>query len=238
MARVVAVVAAAVALAACHSAQALDLKLSPDNIYLRLDSGYSWSRSADQSIGNGDVGDSIILGFGVGYRWTDHIRTDLTFAYRGWYQIKDAIDTSFVFPTSTGARALYSGPADAKANVQEISGLFNVYYDIARFGIVTPYLGGGVGFTYNNMQTLTLNVGGDVGTVGGNSGTDVAWQFCLGAAIDVAPNTIVDFGYRYINMGRVSTTSQAVVLGIGQTVGKLKADLQANELQFGLRYTF
>lgn len=233
---VIAAAAATTLVVASHTADAQDL--SANNIYLRLDTGYSWSRSGDQTIGNGDLGDTVILGGGVGYRWGHHIRTDLTLTYRGWYQIKSTINSSFVFPSSSGGLLQYSGPNDARAFIQNFSTMFNAYYDIGHFGPVMPYVGGGVGFVYNNMESVTYNVGGDVGSVSGDARTDLAWQLSIGVAVDVANNTSIDIGYRYMNMGQVISSQQANLVGVPQVVDRVRTDLAAHELQVGLRYSF
>lgn len=204
---------------------------SVDDLYVRLDSGYSWSRSGHEDLDGSSLADTPILGLGVGYVFGDHLRLDLTLGYRGWYYMKATVPSEF-------------GLISQRAEIQALNGMVNVYYDIYKFEqlapyVFTPYVGAGVGFVYNNFQTTTISFrGSDVGTIAANSRTNFAWQVGVGTSIDVAPHTAVDLGYRYLDMGRISTSDHANIIGFNFTGARTQADLRANELQVGLRYRF
>jgi opacity protein-like surface antigen len=220
------VVFAATAMAVLPIAPVRGMDFDWKNIYLRLDSGYSWSEHGGKDIDGLDVGDSIILGGGIGYRLGSNVRIDFMLAYRGWYQIKGDLNTRF-------------GRLGGRAHVQSIDGLLNAYYDIGRYGPFTPYVGAGVGFAFNNVETLTLAyLGQDVGTIAANSQTELAWQISAGTAIDIAPNTSLDVGYRYLDLGPLSTAGNGRIIRTPIAGLQTKADLSAHELQIGLRYSF
>lgn len=225
MRRLVTIAASSLVFLAPCGAFAADL-FSTDDIYLRLDSGYSWSRSGGENLDGSALGDTPILGVGVGYVIADRFRLDLTVGYRGWYAMKSMVPSEF-------------GVISERSNIESVDGLLNVYYDIGKFGILTPYVGAGAGFAYNNFETATISyAGSDVGTIAAHSRTNFAWQVGLGSAIDVAPNTSIDVGYRYLDMGRITTADHANIVGFSFTGVMTQADLRAHELQVGLRYRF
>jgi opacity protein-like surface antigen len=189
-------------------------------MYGRIDSGYSWST-------DGNLDGSGIIGAGIGYRFNDHVRGDVTLGYRGWYQASESASV-------TGNTV--SGSAD----IESTDGLVNAYYDIGQFGRFTPYVGGGIGFAYNNTRSANVALNGvNIGQIGGDSETNFAWQAGFGTAVSILDNLALDVGYRYIDLGSAETSNTftanngATVSGVRQSV-----NVRGSELQAGLRYSF
>lgn len=210
---------AAVLIAA--SAQAEDA----GKFYGRIDTGYSASVNMKRDVGT-DAGNSAIIGAGIGYHINDHIRTDLTLGYRGGYN-------------ASGAILVGATPVGMSADINSTVGLVNAYYDIGRFDRFTPYVGAGVGFSSNRVDTTNISIGGaSVGNIGGDTHTSFAWQVSAGTGIELTQNLSLDVGYRFIDMGTAQTGDTAVVGGTTITGATIKGNLRANELQAGLRWTF
>jgi opacity protein-like surface antigen len=191
-------------------------------LYGRIDSGWSFGRDID----GGDVGDSYIIGGGVGYRFTPNFRTDVTIGYRGGYDLS-ATET-------IGANTL-AGEADLKS----WAGLINVYYDFANASRFTPYIGAGIGVARNKLDDVPLMLNGaSVGTLNGDSKTNVAWQLSLGTAIRVSQGISLDVGYRYMDLGKFQSADTGTVLGAPVTGVRSEDDLRAHEIQVGLRFDF
>ncbi|MBK8769227.1 MAG: porin family protein [Rhizobiales bacterium] len=109
------------------SAQAADLDPPPAadpammGVYLRADAGWSflqWSGGADDS--------AFVAGGGVGYRFSDNVRADVTADWSGNYKVAPGAELS----TTTV--------------------LGNVYYDFANDSMFTPYVGVGAGYGWAN----------------------------------------------------------------------------------------
>ena len=107
--------------------------------YVRLDTGASFSTNAEQDVGN-SVGTAAILGGGVGYRFNQYIRADVTLSYRDGYQVNSS-------------KVMEGLTYFTKGNVYSLAGLANAYVEPFQFGIIRPYIGGGVGFAATRSAT-------------------------------------------------------------------------------------
>ncbi len=79
----------------------------------------------------------------------------------------------------------------------------NAYADVATWHGLTPYVGAGIGASYNiisNFRDNNIIQGG-----GGQAGTagmwNLAWGLHGGVGFNVSPNVVVDFGYSFLNLG-------------------------------------
>jgi opacity protein-like surface antigen len=192
------------------------------NFYLRLDTGASFTTDANRNFGNSDFGDGYAIGGGIGYRFDPHWRTDMTLSYRGNYG----------FATATGV-----GPSHG--DVDALVGLVNGYYDFTSYAGFTPYIGGGIGFSSNHISPTGVAVGPSGGSLNSDTSSQFAWQVGAGVSYNLSQNWALDIGYRYLDMGEARTGDDLAINGVG-TIGSVAqhGDLQAHEVQVGLRYSF
>ena len=103
----------------------------------------------------------------------------------------------------------------------------------------SPYVGAGVGIAHINVEDLDrIGAAGRTDNPGG-SDWQGTYQFTLGTDIDIGRRTAIDSGYRYVDMGEVSTDSGSACLnGACSAVSGVVADLTAHELTVGLRHRF
>jgi opacity protein-like surface antigen len=216
-------------------------------LYLRADLGYSWSRNADikdknfpldQGIcGNAactvpgklkDVGDSAILGGGVGWRLNPNVRVDGTLAYRGWYDLdkNDAANTKY------------------KADVKSWNLMLNGYYDFAAKG-VSPYVGAGIGWARNKVDSIKATnpiAPGVTITAPGGTKSSFAWALMAGVGVPLNPTMTLDVGVRYTDLGKLETNSGGLTAAAGAVVvpagtySGAKGNLRAWEFTVGLRF--
>jgi opacity protein-like surface antigen len=198
-----------------------------DGLYLRLDGGYSASRDANGDLGE-DVGQAAVLGGGIGYRINEYLRTDLTVAYRGGYEI-NYTDRSLIPGTALGA----------KGDVSNLSGFLNLYADIDRWGPIFPYLGIGIGISRNKVDDVTMSLGGTgVGQIDGASKTVPAWQMMAGFSLAFTYSAFLDVGYHYVDLGEAETADNGTALGVPVTGARSRGNLRAHEIQIGVRWQF
>jgi len=209
--------------------------------YWRLDTGFSKSTGANihdknydaNQIINGDpvenvpgklkdVGTAFVLGAGVGRRFTPVMRGDVTLGYRG-YKL-DAMD---------GAGSNFKG------NLKSLALMVNAYYENdAASGSWKPYIGAGLGVAQNKFDSFSgINSAGDTFTGPGGTKTGPAWAVMAGFAVPVSKAYTLDFGYRYIDLGKIEIAAgtldaEGIAVPYDGAAGKLKA----HELFVGVRF--
>jgi opacity protein-like surface antigen len=147
------------------AAQAADLEPvpTPDPVanseamgfYLRADAGLSfleWSGGSDDN--------AFVGGGGIGYRYNENLRTDLTIDWTSKYNI------------------------GAGADLSSTTVLGNLYYDWANDSAFTPYVGAGVGYGWTYFDPGKDRSGLAVGLTAGvavdlteNLALDVGYRF-------------------------------------------------------------
>lgn len=98
----------------------------------------------------------------------------------------------------------------------------NAYYDFKNSSIVTPYIGGGIGFA--NVNVGDGNVGG-VQVWADDDDTVFAYQLAIGTGFDVTKELTIDLGYRYY-----ATQDPSFEL--------VDAEYSSHNVMVGLRYRF
>lgn len=115
--------------------------------------------------------------------------------------------------------------------------MFNVYHDLGKFGNVTPYVGAGVGLAYNMMSDVYFTDNPALtNRIHGDRDISLAWSLMAGIGYQVAHNTILDVGYRYLDMGK-ATSERHDSAGFVNPRVRVE-DITAHEFKVGLRYHF
>ena len=187
--------------------------------YLRGDLGGFWGRvdgaemtaplanPTDSSMGNGYTAG---FGFGLKSRW---LRTDITIDYA----------------TPTKYKGTIASADDTTAKVQPTAALLNGYLDLGTWYHIAAYIGGGAGLAYNRITDFATAV-----PVTGDSNKN-QWNFAYagmaGIAFPISHNMMMDVGYRYLNVGDVSTGGSA---SPAMTI----KNVAAHEVRVGVRWSF
>jgi opacity protein-like surface antigen len=211
--------------------------------YLRADTGYSWAAdpeaSADQYFVHGPVtqitfDSTWFVEAGLGCAWlrtaatgsikdeavvvtTTGLRGDVTVGYRGRRDLH-GVPPNPILPEDP----LFTG-------VSTVTLMGNVYYDFARFRGITPYIGAGLGAAFHEIDAVTFH-DANTNILPRHRQTEFAWALMAGFSADVGSGVLLDLGYRYIDLGSVSSAVPA----IGHS---LELDnLTAHEVRVGLRF--
>jgi opacity protein-like surface antigen len=180
------------------------------------------------------------IGGGVGYRFNRFFRGDFTLSH-----------TEF---SGTGLD-VPAGTANGGADFSALTGLFTGYFELSSlfaprtFGIFTPYIGAGIGFSRNeisNVRIALIAAPTTTATFAGGSTTEFAWTFVAGTGISLAalgwPRATFDVRYRYIDHGKAVTdagTQQVLVGGVPafalQRTG-IQTNVETHAAEFGLRW--
>ncbi|KQR76083.1 hypothetical protein ASG25_14160 [Rhizobium sp. Leaf384] len=123
---------------------------------------------------------------GLGYRFTDILRADLT---------ADLFEGRFSGTSdATGTSARY------RADLRGVGILANGYVDLATVAGFTPYLGAGIGATSVDWQDVTATAAG-APIAGSAYHGDSSWRFTYalmaGASYDLTERLKLDISYRY-----------------------------------------
>jgi len=182
------------------------------------------------------LGSSAIFGLGAGYQFNNWFRADVTGEYRTAATYNAIQSYGPLFCGSFTGRC-YEG---YRGSISSAVFLANGYVDLGTWYGVTPYVGAGVGVA-NVMfrgptDTALTNTGGYGVAQDKNSG-HLAWAVMAGLSYNLTPNLKLDFGYRYLNMGNVS--SGRIICNdnpCSYEVQHLK--LASHDVRIGLRYMF
>ena len=199
--------------------------------YLRGDLGYKWYTAPDAHFdvaGYGHMKDTSmaatgLAGFGFGYQFNPHFRSDLTLDYE--------------WPSEFHGKLKCPGACSGKysneyASIDAWTTLFNVYYDIGTWNRFTPYLGAGIGTSYlTSTDVHYRNPGGATGKWSGASEWNFAWQVTAGASYALNNNWVIDTNYRFVGLG--NAVSGKTSIG-GKPIHY--DNIMASELRVGLRF--
>lgn len=245
-----------------YSAAGSHLPLSVDPIrhfYVRGDIGVARNTIGDLSqadlAANGgtflsqSIGDSPVIGAGVGWQVSKHLRFDFTGEYRAKADVRglDNLNIDIAAPDGTvQANTRYEG------NISSIVGLVNGYVDLHNWRGFTPYIGAGVGIAHHRVSDLTtissstftdLITGVDTtqvtnGLARPNSQTNFAWALMAGTSYDLSSNAKLDLGYRYTNLGSGVSMATGLIDCVCGTVGQpvKLSDLDSHEFRIGVRW--
>jgi opacity protein-like surface antigen len=181
-----------------------------------------------------NLGDSAIIGFGVGYQFNNWFRGDFTGEYRSQvsYNSVQAWGPTFCPLLSGRCYDSYNGRIGAAVF------LANGYVDLGTWVGVTPFVGVGLGIANLQMASLT-----DVDPQNGGFGyaqrsnlTNFAWAVHAGVGYSVTPNLKLEMSYRYLDMGRF--TSSGIVCLNTPACGYERQSFRiaSHDMRVGFRY--
>lgn len=213
--------------------------------YLRGDAGWSYnklrgaryfqgSNGVDRDFDTASLKGGFTIGGGVGYQITDHLRADVTADYMFKSDFKGSTSGTCGFGPTVACTS-----RDV-ASMTALSLLANAYVDIGKYGIVTPYVGAGIGGTHVKWGDLKNTSCADNGagcdptlTHGGKKSWRFTYALMAGAAVDLTCNLKADVGYRF----RHVTKGDMFGFNAGGGPGSDKG-FYSHEARAGLRYSF
>jgi opacity protein-like surface antigen len=188
--------------------------------YLRGDIAYRFDQTisgADWNglmIGDRGLANAYALGGGVGVKM-------------GWLRLDATAD--YAFPSSF--QGSVPGAAAFTTGIDSLVLLANAYADLGTWHGLTPYVGAGVGSALVRTAGVTNTFAQPPAGMNGADKWNFAWALMAGVGYNVAPNVLIDLGYRYLHLGDVGT-------GMDQFGAVLAVrGVSANEVRVGVRYT-
>jgi opacity protein-like surface antigen len=181
---------------------------------------------------------STLFDIGVGYQFNNWFRGDVTAQWRGranfhGSQFSDAFVGTALVDNYSGSKS-------------EAVFMANGYVDLGTWWCVTPFIGAGVGTSYNKISGFRDDGFGDSFGVPRPSSfvyaTDsgkwnFAWALHTGLAYRVTPNVTLELGYSYMNLGDATTGTNSNFAGgpTPQFQWTMK-DITSHDLKLGVRW--
>jgi opacity protein-like surface antigen len=199
-------------------------------------------------LNDGEFDSGMLAGLGVGYTFNQWFRVDLTGEYRGKTDFTATDRYSNENPPDFDDGEEW-GVNNYDAKKSEWLFLANAYLDLGEWHRITPYVGAGIGASYNKISGFTDNgfnsFLGDVTPTGGFAGDNGEWQFAYalhaGLAFKATKHLTIDFGYSFLNLGDGGTGTFTADDG-GCSVDpcqKVKfKDIISHDIKVGFRWEF
>ena len=184
----------------------------------------------------GSFASAPIFGGGLGYQFNDNLRADVTVEWRG----KSDFDALDWVQWSESDEGTYTN--DYRAKKSELALMVNGYYDFTGFSGITPYVGAGIGASYNRITNFRdTNVsGGGGGYAGDNGEWNLAWALHAGVGIKATDRMTIDLGYSFISLGDAKTKTlyndSPDFDDFGNDGMKFK-DIYSHDFKLGVRYS-
>lgn len=184
---------------------------------------------------NEDLGTGSAFGFSVGKYLTNSFRLELEAIKRTGYEYDARISTVGLTNNTF------------EANIQTEALFVNGFYDFQPLSIrntaITPYLGGGVGFSKNKMGTTEVIANGipNGQTVDGNTIHQFAYKLSAGTLVSLTEQLSLDVNYQYVNLGSFKGGTNQFNDGVLGTVLARPingGEIKTQELMVGLQYKF
>ena len=174
-----------------------------------------------------DLGTGYAFGLSAGKYITNNFRIELEAIKRGSYEYD-----SLIIDSTTGFRG----------DITSKSLFINSLYDFNGFSLgnrsISPYIGGGIGISRNEMGATAAMIGGvpNGNVLNSNSINQFAYKLSAGTLVGMTESISIDINYQYVNLGsfKSGTVYQTGALETPLNGGEIKSQ----ELMVGLQYAF
>lgn len=187
-----------------------------------------WSASAlggDENDKN--FGFGLSVGTDLGFSSDLPVRVEGEYVYRGKAEFAKG-PSSVTWVDGSTRTASHSFEVTAH------SLMANAFYDFNTATSFTPYVGAGLGGAYLKTDYRTSIINGGTASIGvSKSSWNFAWNAGGGVAYHINENAALDFGYRYVDLGKAET---GTINALGMS-GSSSVDYTAHEFSVGLRLT-
>lgn len=213
-----------------HTSDILPDEVERRGAYVRFDVGGVVSPSPGVSIvdppaglmsaESGTLNGQVSVGGGVGYRFSNWFRSDLTLVHSPGRDFSAA---------TTGS----AGTGEVSGSLTSTAILASAYAEFVPESWVRPYVGAGIGAANLSLDGVAaaLPAGGRQ-SYPDHSEWGFAWSLAAGVTLDISERVELDGGYRYINFGSVET-------GAASDGSRVNLDdVESHEFRVGLRILF
>ncbi|MFT4118165.1 outer membrane protein [Bradyrhizobium sp.] len=180
---------------------------------------------------------SPLFDLGAGYRFNNWFRADVTGQWRGRANLHGSNTVTY------GAGDI--GVNNYSGSKSEWVFMANAYVDLGTWWCITPFIGAGVGTSYNKlsgfrddgMRYTAGALSNSVTYFADNGKWNFAWAAHAGLAYKVNPGFTVELAYSYMNLGDAAPGNYTAFDGSisGPSSIKLK-DITSHDVKLGVRW--
>ncbi len=177
------------------------------------------------------IGDQGFIDMGVGYQFNSWFRADITGAYRTEANYRAGMLWANAFSGGSGGDYYNAGISTALF-------MANAYVDLGTWYNITPFVGAGVGIADHRFSGLVDTNGSGIGVAADRTQANFAWALMAGLALNVTPNFKVELGYRYLDMGSITSNPIQCLNPQGCWQETHSFRLASQDILLGFRYAF
>jgi opacity protein-like surface antigen len=205
-----------------------DIGMTNQHVKSLFNALYSSAASVDTV--QKDFDSSITFGLGAGYQWNSWLRTDITGEYRGKANFHG-------FDIAKSGGGTFSD--EYRGSKSEWLGLANVYFDLGTWWCVTPFIGAGIGASYNtisNFMDINTPTGG-VAYGATESKWNFAWAAHAGLSYKVNSQFSVELAYRYLSLGDAMSGDLVTYTGTNNVYNPMEfRNISSHDVRIGVRW--
>lgn len=179
-----------------------------------------------------DFDSAPFFGLGVGYQFNHWFRADVTGEYRGKANFHglDIVQNGATLTTD-----------EYRGSKSEWLVLANIYADLGTWYSFTPFIGAGIGASYNTISNFldvcTTCAGGGVATGDTASKWNFAWALHAGVSYKVNSQLTIEFAYRYVNLGDAMSGDLITFNGTNNVNNPMEfKTITSHDLKLGVRW--
>ncbi len=185
---------------------------------------------------------STSFDLGVGYQFNHWLRADITGEWRGKANFhgsqSNPVGSAFALANNQ------VGVDNYTASKSEAVFMANAYVDLGTWWCVTPFIGAGIGTSYNRISGFRDDGFTFTGTALSNStfyGDDAgkwnfAWAAYAGLSYQVTQNVAIELAYRYISLGTGTTGATRSFDGLTVADPFVLKNITSNDVKIGVRW--
>ena len=205
-----------------------------NNYYVKAEVGISKSEKikSDQDFykqsGNKSFNSDPLYSLGFGYKINDKFRTEVTYSYT---DLKYKVNTP-----STGNKNVIINCAQ-KVNIQ--TGMINLFYDVATYQKLTPYIGFGLGYAKINPKKASFSIKNAETLYVSNKSENLTYALMGGVSIAMTDRVNFDIGYKFQDFGKAKGFDKyKVPSGTVLPIDPKSFNIRAHIATIGVRYSF
>jgi opacity protein-like surface antigen len=188
---------------------------------------------------------SMLWDAGIGYQFNNWFRADVIGQWRG----RANFHGSQSIPFGGAFGPFFTEANNYSGSKSEAVIMANAYVDLGTWWCLTPYIGAGIGTSYNrisgfqdngvSINTANANPLSNSVTYGADAGKwNFAWALHAGLAYKVTSNVTVELGYSYMNLGNAVTgpTNSFDGVTVVNGSGFVMRGITSNDVKLGVRW--